>query len=462
MDEGRDQERGGENEGLGARLKASWPTLAALACAFAVLAVQGDFPVLELALALFAVAVVALLAAPSAAGPRRPLMPSRGAQPPVWPDTGMKMMLEALPQPAFLTDRNGVLRYANAAAAAAFGPSRPADPLSFKLRVPEVLAAVDRVGRGEAGTAIRFAERHPTERFFEASIAPVRLRPGEARVDFVLVLLSNRTEIVRMERMRGDFIANASHELRTPLASLRGFVETLLGPARADEVNRERFLKIMLEQAERMSRLIDDLLSLSRIEMRAHLRPETAVDLEEIARHVAATLAPLAAAHRTVVTVEVPAEAAGQGTGEGAREGAGERTGEASRHLVRGDRDELIQVVSNLVENAVKYGRDGGRVAVSLTREPGPDGTPGVQIAVADDGPGIDPEHLPRLTERFYRVDVDTSRARKGTGLGLAIVKHIVNRHRGRLAIRSKAGEGSVFSVWIESASTAGLSAPHG
>lgn len=382
------------------------------------------------------VGMVLLVAAALAANGdvRRRIRPPRpSARSGVWPDAGIKVAVDAFGEPCFLTDYNGIIRHQNAAATERFGAPRLGDPLSFKLRVPELLSAVDAVGRGSAARRVRFTERVPTERAYQAEIAGLRTARRDRRhdrADFVLVHLRDETELARMERMRGDFIANASHELRTPLASLIGFIETLLGPARDDAVNRERFLKIMLEQAGRMSRLIDDLLSLSRIEMRAHVRPDQPVDLALIAAHVADVLGPLA--REAGVTLD--------------------RQVEPGPHLVRGDRDELIQVTANLVENAIKYGRENGVVEIAIRREDGPEGLAGHVLAVRDDGLGIPSDHLPRLTERFYRVDVEDSRRRKGTGLGLAIVKHIVARHRGRLQIRSTVGEGSVFSVWLEAA----------
>ncbi|WP_181703757.1 sensor histidine kinase [Chthonobacter albigriseus] len=352
----------------------------------------------------------------------------------IWPDTSMKVLLDAVDEPCFLADGAGVLRYQNAAAIARFGTARPGDPLSLKLRIPELLSAVDSVGRGGEAQHVPIGERLPTERTYRASVTGLRLprRDGSLRgkPDFVLVRLHDETELLRMDRMRGDFIANASHELRTPLASLTGFIETLLGPAKDDAVNRERFLSIMLEQAGRMARLIDDLLSLSRIELKAHVRPETRVDLGAIAAQAMELLAPQARAAGATLGLEV---AEGPTT-------------------IRGDRDELIQVAVNLIENAIKYGRENGRVDITVRPETSADGTVGVGLSVRDDGPGIPPEHLPRLTERFYRVDAARSRQQKGTGLGLAIVKHIVARHRGRLAIRSNPSEGSVFSVWFEAA----------
>ena len=223
--------------------------------------------------------------------------------------------------------------------------------------------------------------------------------------------------------MRADFVANASHELRTPLASLLGFIETLQGPARDDPAARERFLDIMRGQAQRMTRLIDDLLSLSRIEMHVHVPPHAADRPGALAR----------------ADVE-SADAAGAGEGR-RHQGRAARTEPV---LVLGDRDELLRVFENLIENAVKYGESGGQVDVALVARTGarPAG-PGRASSVRDYGPGIAPEHLPRLTERFYRVDVAQSREKGGTGLGLAIVKHIVNRHRGQLTIESEAGQGA-------------------
>lgn len=382
--------------------------------------------------------IVALLGLAATAGAAFAVLPAGGTaapQPPLnryparrWPDTGMKLLLDGMEEPAFLTDADGTLRYQNAAAAAELGPARVGDPLAFKLRVPEILEAVHRAGQGDSVPPVRFTERGPAERHFVVRCSPLRLPRPEPRrrPDFVLVRLKDESEAVHLDRMRTDFIANASHELRTPLASLTGFVETLLGPARRDEVNRERFLAIMLEQARRMGRLIDDLMSLSRLEMKAHVRPTGAVDLSEVLPAVVDMMTPVAAGRQATISVAASPAAP-----------------------VSGDRDELTQVFANLVENAVKYGRDGGRIALCLTGETGDDGRPGFRVSVTDDGMGIPAEHLPRLTERFYRVDAARSREQRGTGLGLAIVKHIVNRHHGRLAIRSEVGVGTTVSVWL-------------
>jgi two-component system phosphate regulon sensor histidine kinase PhoR len=225
--------------------------------------------------------------------------------------------------------------------------------------------------------------------------------------------------------MRADFVANAGHELKTPLSTLLGFIETLRGPARDDAAARERFLGILYEQAGRMARLVDDLLSLSRIEQKVHIHPDTTTDLVMIVNEVTDGLAPLARERDVEIRIN----------------------GEADSLDVLGDRDELIRVFENLIENALKYGASGKRVDITLTREPAAGEPRDAMVAVRDYGPGIAPEHLPRLTERFYRVDIAESRAQGGTGLGLALVKHILNRHRGRLMIDSTLGSGATFTA---------------
>jgi len=301
------------------------------------------------------------------------------------------------------------------------------EPISFALRIPEVLEAIRAVAASRQVRRTEFFERVPTDRWWEATIAPMVL-PGEPPTNersLILLTLRDLTPQHRVEEMRADFVANASHELRTPLASLSGFIETLQGPARNDTPARDRFLAIMKEQATRMARLIDDLLSLSRIEQKAHIHPDNPVDLVAIVRQVADGLAPLA--HEREVEVKI--------------------VDEAGPLTVAGDRDELIRVFENLIENALKYGAPGKRVDITLTREPAGSGAREAIASVRDYGPGIAPEHLPRLTERFYRVDIGESRAQGGTGLGLALVKHILNRHRGRLVIESTPGAGATFAV---------------
>lgn len=328
-------------------------------------------------------------------------------------------VLEGLPEPVLILSRRGSVLAFNAMARDWLGEIRAGDPISFVLRTPEVLDAVRAAGATGAHATVLYPERSPVERWREAHVATSRANPDAALT--IVVRLRDLTEQRLSERMRADFVANASHELRTPLASLLGFIETLQGPAKNDVAAREKFLDIMRTQANRMARLIDDLLSLSRIELKAHLRPDALVDLSALAGGVVDALAPLASDRGVEMIVSAPAPL-----------------------YVRGDRDELIRVAENLVENGIKYGQSGKKVEVSV-RAGG--GREGALFVVRDFGPGVAPEHLPRLTERFYRVDVADSRDKGGTGLGLALVKHILQRHGGRLLIDSSAGAGATFTV---------------
>ena len=341
----------------------------------------------------------------------------------------MRVMAEALPDPAILLNSAGQVLYCNAPARGLFATLREGSHISSAIRTPEFLDAVSAAPlRGRAVT-VTYAERVPVGRRMAATVAP--LTRGTEPDSDIIVLLRDLTEAERINQMRADFIANASHELRTPLASLRGFIETLQAAAKDDPAARERFLAIMAEQASRMTRLIDALLSLSRVEMNAHVPPSGRVDLNDVLDHVRDTLEPLA------------------------RESGGKLVvGRFPRPaIVRADRDELVQVFQNLVQNALRYGAKGAQIRLEPKQTPPIGRQPGrYAISVIDQGPGIAPEHLPRLTERFYRIDVTSSREKGGTGLGLAIVKHILNRHRGELAIASQPGKGSIFTVLLDPA----------
>ncbi len=332
-------------------------------------------------------------------------------------------IIERLPDPLLVLDAQRVAHRVNAAARAAFG-----DDVAVVLRHPLLREAIDRAWREHTPQTADLVLPVPVEREVHATVIYFEPRlPDGAQA---LLILSDRTRERAVERMRADFVANASHELRTPLASLMGFVETLRGPAADDPPAQQRFLAIMAEQAGRMNRLIDDLLSLSRIELTEHTPPADSVDVAAVLARVLAGFEMRLRERRLVLEVDIGPELP----------------------RVIADSDQVAQVVSNLVDNAVKYGREGGTVRVALQRTPPGNRfaqRPGVVLAVRDDGPGIPRAHLPRLTERFYRVDKGRSRVAGGTGLGLAIVKHIVNRHRGRLVIDSEEGHGAVFSVWL-------------
>jgi len=301
-------------------------------------------------------------------------------------------------------------------------------PVSNVLRVPAVHAAVaEALALGE-GATVEFSLSRRIERFFEARVEPVARQGGahdagrKRERTAVLIIVRDVTAARRHEQMRSDFVANVSHELRTPLSSLLGFTETLRGIARDDPEATDRFLALMETQAARMARIVDDLLSLSRIEMREHTRPDGVVDMAGVLKSVVDILAPQAAARDMELALGI----------------------EDHLPTITGDRDELTRLMQNLVENAIKYGRAGTPVEIDACAE-----GDGLRIAVADSGEGIAEEHLPRLTERFYRVDAARSRAVGGTGLGLAIVKHVLNRHRGELRVESTVGKGSTFTAFL-------------
>lgn len=328
-------------------------------------------------------------------------------------------VLDAAPEPLIVIDIRQSVSHANRAAELAFGGELTGRALVEVIRSPDLLDAVEEVLSGreneatvdlELGDAARRAFRAIVGRLEQVGVG------GEAAV----IAFQDLTAIRKLEAMRADFVANASHELRTPLTSLVGFIETLEGAAENDAEARKRFLAIMREQANRMTRLVEDLLSLSRIEMEEHAPPGATNDLEMLVRAVAEGLAPVAEARKAKVAIDI----------------------EAGVPAVAGEPDLLQQVFRNLIENAIKYGPEGGTVTIQGVVRGG-----GVRIAVADQGDGIPNEHIPRLTERFYRVDVARSRTMGGTGLGLAIVKHILNRCGGTLSIVSRKGEGSTFTV---------------
>jgi two-component system, OmpR family, phosphate regulon sensor histidine kinase PhoR len=403
--------------------------VAVAALAFAGLWMFGAIAVLP-ALAGFALIAAAALIA-TASGTETPV--ALATNEPRAPRTGDPLIgsvLAGLPDPVVALDRRGDVVALNARATAVAPALRPGEPVSLGLRVPEVLEAVRRARASGMAQRVEFSERVPLDRWYEVIVTPISSAGAGRDPGLVLLAFHDLTPLRRVEEMRADFVANASHELRTPLAALSGFIDTLRGSARDDPAARERFLPIMQAQADRMARLIDDLLSLSRIELNAHLRPDKQVDVGAIVRQVADSLQTLARDRQVEVkTIGTPAAL-----------------------LVPGDRDELIRVFENLVENALKYAASGKRVDIALSVGEGPDGKREARIAVRDRGPGIAPEHLPRLTERFYRVDVSESRAQGGTGLGLALVKHILNRHGGRLTIDSTLGQGATFTVHLPTA----------
>lgn len=345
-------------------------------------------------------------------------------------DASWRAVVDAIPDAALILDLSSVVIHHNARASVLFPSARVGLPVSGISRNPEFLEALEAARNTQSEVIVQIVERVPLERRLSVAAKSLSKDGRRTREPAMLVTFRDLTQQDRLEQMRVDFVANASHELRTPLSLLLGYVETLQGAARNDVVTRERYLRNMHIQAARMTRLVDDLLSLSRVEMRVHLPPTGVVELNDAAAHIAQAMEPLAESAETRITVHrlrVPAR-------------------------IRGDRDEIIQVIQNLVQNAIKYGRLGGRIDIRIVPAPPRAGStdPRISLKVIDDGPGIAREHLPRLVERFYRANVASSREKGGTGLGLSIVKHIVLRHGGDLKIESDLGVGSKFTVTFD------------
>lgn len=367
----------------------------------------------------------------------------------------LQTVLAAVPLPAVYISPEQRIEYANRPARQLFRLRDGARSLAASvIRHPALLAALDRAMQRRIGESVDMPRPGNAEQIWLAHIAPHRGRGGG-----VLVVFEDRTEVRRAEQARADFLANASHELRTPLTSLAGFIETMRGPAREDRESWDRFLDIMFEQTERMKRLIADLLSLSRIEFAEHKPPEREDDVAVIVGSAVQSLRPIADERGSVLQLDGPDEGL----------------------MAVVVSDEITQVVQNLIVNAVKYSGEGAKIRIQcglaesmdaardtagrqwdsasrMTIAQPPHGAPvsAVWIRVEDNGPGIERVHLPRLGQRFYRVDESRGGEVSGTGLGLAIVKHAMARHRGGMIVESIPGQGSAFGVWWRAARSAG------
>jgi two-component system phosphate regulon sensor histidine kinase PhoR len=428
--------------------------------ALAVVAISGGAPASACAVAagLTAAATAALIVwlvmAEPGAGESELVGAASPAEAGLRPDAPYALILEGLPDPVMLVgggesdDVAGPrLLFANAAARNLLRLQRGGGLLAASIRNPLVLEALDEALYGRIESDAVFEGGGGQDRVWRAVARPL---PADREQRLALLWMRDETDARKNERMRADFLANASHELRTPLASLAGFIETLRGHAKEDPAARDRFLAIMAVQAERMSRLIDDLMSLSRIELNEHIAPSGEADLSLVATDVLDASGPLADERGVRIETRLSSHGAA---------------------VVTGDRDQILQVIQNLVDNAVKYAGNGGMVTVEvdagvsaedataprranaarlslLSPDRAYDGRYAA-LRVSDSGPGIAREYLPRLSERFYRVEGQKSGERAGTGLGLAIVKHIVNRHRGGLSVESAEGEGSTFTAYL-------------
>jgi two-component system phosphate regulon sensor histidine kinase PhoR len=334
-------------------------------------------------------------------------------------------IISAIPLPAVVVDARERIMASNAEALTLLGHSAKGRHFATSIRQPAVAEAIEAVLQDAQPRQTRYTSNDGTQEVsFEVhcrSVIALTPRPG------VLVTFQDVTHMEQAGQMRRDFVANVSHELRTPLTALMGFIETLRGPAKDDEAARERFLSIMDNEARRMNRLVGDLLSLSRVEGQERVRPRETLDLLGLLQSTIKSITPLATDAGVALHVDAP----------------------NAPITITGDSDQLRQVFTNLIENGIKYGGSGERVDlnVSLSDHDPALRAAGVRVKVIDQGPGIEPVHLPRLTERFYRADSHRSRELGGTGLGLAIVKHIVNRHRGRLRVESELGQGAAFTV---------------
>lgn len=345
-------------------------------------------------------------------------------------ETQWNVIVDAMSDPAVVLDDTGIVVHHNPQVVDLYPRVRIGSPVTMLSREPDLLSAIDSVRETNERFTVQLHDRVPVTRRMSAIVTRINVEDPPPGAPAILIMLRDLTDQEQYAQMRTDFIAHASHELRTPLASLKLIAETLQGPAREDPEKRERFLSMMLVQATRMSQLIDDLLSLSRVEMKAHLLPTDILEVSELAETVMQSLEPLAEAQNIALkfeNIEGPVN-------------------------VRGDREEIAQVIQNLVHNAIRYGKNNGNAKLSITRQQDPStGQKQVRIAVIDDGIGIAAEHIPRLTERFYRVSAVDSRATGGTGLGLAIVKHIITRHRGEIEVTSEVGKGSMFTAILDS-----------
>ncbi|SCA54889.1 Sensor protein (fragment) [Candidatus Terasakiella magnetica] len=332
-------------------------------------------------------------------------------------------ILASLADPILVLDSQRVVKHANQAAMDLFGRMLVGRNIVQCIRQPHVIDAVEHVFKTKETWDGEVKFPAPVERHLSLRVTMIGEREG------VSITVRDTTREKRTEEMHSDFVANVSHELRSPLSALVGFIETLQGPANDDPEARERFLGIMIQEANRMARLIDDLLSLSRVQIQEHVAPEEPVNMTTVLKNVVDILS-LKAENRQMELI---------------------LNCEASDCIISGDQDQMTQVFQNLIDNAIKYSKVGTSVEINCRyiEQLPHKSAPGVQVAVCDHGDGIDEEHLPRLTERFYRIDKARSRTMGGTGLGLAIVKHIIMRHRGRIQIESKAGEGSCFTVLL-------------
>ncbi|WP_457649488.1 ATP-binding protein [Profundibacter sp.] len=342
-----------------------------------------------------------------------------------------RQFLSVIPMPLVVVSGQGRIQFTNEPASEVFGPNMVGKHFTTVLRQPALLEAIEGAIQGQKACKSRYQNTiGDSVTLYDVTCSTIA---GQGKTPDILISFEDVSPLLEAGQMRSDFVANVSHELRSPLTSLLGFIETLRGPAKNDAQAQVRFLELMERETKRMTRLVGDLLSLSKVESEERVRPNEKIDILPVLERSQQILQPIALENNVKVAIYRPDNGA---------------------QLIKGDADQLQQVFTNLIENAIKYGGDGGNVVVDVTysrREPSLRG-PAVHVSITDQGDGIAQIHIPRLTERFYRIDSHRSREMGGTGLGLAIVKHIVNRHRGRLKITSAKGQGSTFTVILPAA----------
>ena len=340
-------------------------------------------------------------------------------------DLGKRVIIEELEDQFFALDRYNLIKYLNKSAKQRFGENLIDKNISSVVRDTKLLETIEEAIKDQTTKNVNVEINLPSYQLYKIYIipGPTHLFP---ETDSVVLFLKDFTEITKAQKLKTDFVANVSHELRTPLVSIKGSLETILGPASDDKVAQKKFMSIMSEQVLRMENLINDLLILSRIELEEHIKPNKIVNLNEIFTNIKSNFELILKKKKINLQIEL-----------------------MEPTLVFGDNDKLLTVFSNLIDNAIKYSQDGKNIYVKSQNSEGKLIGKNMLISIKDEGIGIPQDLIPRITERFFRVDTEKSKKVGGTGLGLAIMKHIISQHRGDYEILSKVNEGTEIKIYL-------------